>query len=96
MSYGGHVADMISRFSYNRSQLNSHKDRIAHIKQQYKDVLTRSGKLNVREIPFEELEEIKAAIRLKMKRRKQTMVWLYIFAAAIIVCLTASFVYNML
>ena len=92
----GHAADMNNRLNRNREKLSSGRDRNAHIRQQYKDVLYRSGKLDIREISYEELEKIKAAVRLKMRKRKQTMVWLYIFAVALIAGLTVNFVSNLI
>lgn len=64
MGFGlGTVNDMIKGFNRNRSQLNLGKDRVAHVKQQYKNVLYHSGKLNIREIPLDELNKIKTAIK---------------------------------
>lgn len=48
MGFGlGTVLEMMNRYNSNRSQRNLGRGRIAHVKEQYKDALTRLDKISI-------------------------------------------------
>lgn len=86
MSSAGHVLDMINRMKYNRSVQKSIRKRFKEQLQNREAIHARknySGN-RYRQIPKEEIEQLKSAIRQKAKKQQIRILIIYLVVFAVL------------
>ena len=94
MSSAGHVLDMIKRMQQNRANRASNKNKFKGNSSDFDTSVSGSKPLKFKEVPQEELEEIKLKIRAKAEADKKLERIIYLsFGAIALVAIIAVIVW---